>query len=169
MIILRLIPPPPPPPPPPPHPPPPPERKTWGAHPPPPPPPPLKKVSSHWFPHTWFTCRISSSGTNITSKDSLTYVEESFEESSESLDSELVSSSHELIGRFLIFYSISGTKVPACLRENSGIPDWLSCFLKLNLIMLCFIYNTLNLYCYWNFNSLVFHVLLNYDAMCANV
>ena len=47
---------------------------------------------------------------------------EEFEESSESLDSELVSSSHELIGRFLIFYRISGTKVPACVGENSGIP-----------------------------------------------
>ena len=58
--------------------------------------PPLKKVSSHRFPHTSFTCWISSSGTNITSNDSSTYVEESFEESSESLDSELVSSSHEL-------------------------------------------------------------------------
>ena len=47
-------------------------------------------------PKTKFTCWISSSGTNITSNDSSTYVEESFEESSESLDSELVSSSHEL-------------------------------------------------------------------------
>ena len=36
------------------------------------------------------------SGRNITSNNSSTYVEESFEESSESLDSELVSSSHEL-------------------------------------------------------------------------
>ena len=35
-------------------------------------------------------------GTNMTSNESSTYVEESFEESSESLDSELVSSSHEL-------------------------------------------------------------------------
>ena len=53
------------------------------------------------------------------------------------------------IGRFLIFYSISGTKVPACVGENSGIPVWLSFFfLKLNLIILCFIYHTLNLYCY---------------------
>ena len=42
------------------------------------------------------TCWISFSGTNITSNDSSTYVEESLEESSESLDSELVSSSHEL-------------------------------------------------------------------------
>ena len=39
-------------------------------------------------------------------------VEESFEESSESLDSELVSCSHEL-GDSSSFYSISGTKVPA--------------------------------------------------------
>ena len=53
------------------------------------------------------------------------------------------------IGRFLIFYSISGTKVPACVGENSGIPVWLSFFfVKLNLIILCFIYHTLNLYRY---------------------
>ena len=59
--------------------------------PPPPPPSPLKKLSSHRFPHTYFTCWISSSGTNITSNDS----NESFEESSGSLDSELVSSLRE--------------------------------------------------------------------------
>ena len=49
----------------------------------PPPPPALKKS-------------LLPSGTNITSNDSSTYVEESFEESSESLDSELLSSLHEL-------------------------------------------------------------------------
>ena len=50
-------------------------------------------------PKTKFTCWISSSGTNITSNDSSTYIEESLEESSEPLDSELVSlvsSSYEL-------------------------------------------------------------------------
>ena len=52
-------------------------------------------------------------------------------------------------GRFLIFY-ISGTKIPACVGENSGIPVWLGFFffLKLNLIILYFIYYTLNLYRY---------------------
>ena len=87
-----------------------------------PPPPPVVKSLLPLIPHTWFTCWISSSSTNITSNDSSTHVEKSFEESSESLDSELVSSLHEFIGRLLIFFSISGTKVPACVGENSGIP-----------------------------------------------
>ena len=72
----------------------------------------------------------------------MTLVKESFEESPESLDSELVSSSQELGD------SSSGTKVPACVGENSGIPVWLSFFLKLNLIILFFIYHNVNLYRY---------------------
>ena len=69
----------------------------------------------------------SSSGTNITWNDSSTYLEESLEESSESLDSESAEEASESlvcvvfawIGRFFIFYSISGTKGPACVGENS--------------------------------------------------
>ena len=53
-------------------------------------------------------------GTN----DSSTYFEESFEESSESLDSELVSSSHELRDSSSSTV-VSGIKVPACVGEDS--------------------------------------------------
>ena len=55
---------------------------------------------------------------DFTSNDSSTYVEESFEELSESLDSELVLSSYEL-GDSSSSTAVSGTKVPACVGENS--------------------------------------------------
>ena len=55
-------------------------------------------------------------GTNMTSNESSTYVEESFEESSESQDSELVSSFHELGDSSS---STAVTKVAACVGENS--------------------------------------------------
>ena len=55
---------------------------------------------------------------DFTSNDSSTYVEESFEELSESLDSELVLSSYEL-GDSSSSTAVSGTKVPACVAENS--------------------------------------------------
>ena len=55
-------------------------------------------------------------GTNITLNESSTYVEESFEESSESLDSELVSSLHELGDSSS---STAVTKVAAYVGENS--------------------------------------------------
>ena len=45
-------------------------------------------------------------------------------------------------------YGNQAFKVPACVGENSGIPVWLSFFLKLNLIILFFIYHTVNLYRY---------------------
>ena len=45
-------------------------------------------------------------------------VEESFEESSESLDSDLVSSLHELRDSSSST-AVSGTKVPVCVGENS--------------------------------------------------
>ena len=96
-------------------------------------------------------------------------------------------------GRFLIFNSISQVQVQeidydkACWRDllNSSdvllenlkmlwrTSDWAHSGLfevkwsevKLNLIILCFAYHTLNLYCNENFNTWVF--LLNYNAICA--
>ena len=61
-------------------------------------PPPLTPLEKSLLPLTPsdLVYLFTSSGTNITSNDSSTYVEESFEELSESRDSELVSSSHEL-------------------------------------------------------------------------
>ena len=101
-------------------------------------------------------CWISSSGTNITSNDSTTYVEESFEESSESLDSELVSSSHELGYSSPSTASLALRFPRAWVRTQEFLSDW-ALFLKFNLIILCFIYHTLNLYCCKNFNSWIFH------------
>ena len=111
-----------------------------------PPPPPLQKVSSHRFPHNQFTCWISSFGTNITSNDSSTYVEESFEESSESLDSGLVSSSHEL--RILS----DGAFFEAQFHH---IVFYLPYFKFISLLI-----NKVS--------TVGFFILLNYDAMCAN-
>ena len=56
------------------------------------------------------------------------------------------------IGRFLIFYSISGTKVFACVGG------------KLNLIIPCFKFVLL-----LKFQQLYFKIMLNYDAMCTNI
>ena len=85
-----------------------------------PPPSPLKKVSSHRFPHTYFTCWISSSGTNITSNDS----NESFEESSGSLDSELVSSSREFGDSSSSTASLALGFPHAWLRTQEFLSDW---------------------------------------------
>ena len=87
------------------------------------------------------------------------------------------------IGRLLNFYSISGTKVPACVGENSGIPVWSSFFFFFEAQ-----FNDTVFYLpYFKFVSLQepikfdglliaikistvgFFILLRYDAMCANI
>ena len=75
-----------------------------------------------------YTCWISSSGTSITSNDSSTYVEESLEESSESLDSELVSSSHELGDSSSSTASLVLRFPRAWIRTQEFLSDWVFFF-----------------------------------------
>ena len=96
-----------------------------------PPPPVGKKVSSHSFPHSLSTCWIFF----LWYKHHFKWIFDVCQRVIR-ITGLWACVVFAWIERFLIFYSISSTKVPACEGE------------KLNLIILCFIYHTLNLYCY---------------------
>ena len=85
------------------------------------------------------------------------------------MDSELVSSSHEMGDSSSSAASLALRFPRTWVRTQEFLSDWAFFFLKLNLIIRVLGCLRIQAYCYKNFNSWVFHVLLNYDAMCANI